>query len=209
MNAKIFPPKVLVFVAALLPAVYLVMATVLDKLGSNPAEALIRSTGDWTLRFLCISLAVTPLRVIAATPALARFRRMLGLYCFFYALLHAICYAGLDMGLDLADIATDIGKRPFILVGFSAFCVLVPLAATSWNGAQRYLGGRRWQVLHRGVYLVALLAITHFMWMRAGKNNFTEVWCYAVILGLLLGFRLRHIAAKIALQPVKILRRQL
>ena len=209
MKVKVLLPKVLVFVAALLPAVYLVMAAVFDKLGSNPAEALIRSTGDWTLRFLCMALAVTPLRVMTATPALARFRRMLGLYCFFYAVLHAICYAGLDMGLDVADITTDIGKRPFILVGFSAFCVLLPLAVTSWNGAQRYLGGRRWQALHRGVYLVAPLAITHFLWMRAGKNNFTEVWWYAATLGLLLGFRLRRFMGEIVLKPFKILRKQL
>lgn len=209
MKVKVFYPKVLVFVAALIPAVYLVMAAVLDKLGSNPAEALIRSTGDWTLRFLCMALAVTPLRIVTATPALARFRRMLGLYCFFYAVLHALCYAGLDMGLDVVDIAADIGKRPFILVGFSAFCVLVPLAATSWNAAQRYLGGRRWQALHRGVYLVAPLAITHFMWMRAGKNNFTEVWWYAAILSMLLGFRLRQSIGKMASKPLKILRKQL
>lgn len=209
MTVKVSIPKILVFVAALLPAVYLVAAAALDRLGSNPAETLIRSTGDWTLRFLCMALAVTPLRVMTASPALARFRRMLGLYCFFYALLHALCYAVLDMGLEVADIATDIAKRPFILVGFSAFCVLLPLAATSWNGAQRRLGGRRWQALHRAVYLVAPLAITHFLWMRAGKNNFTEVWWYAAILGGLLGFRVRHFVAKTAAKPLKILRRQL
>jgi sulfoxide reductase heme-binding subunit YedZ len=196
MNVKISPPKALVFVAASLPIVYLAVAAVFDNLGSNPAEALIRSTGDWALRFLCIALAVTPVRIVTARPALARFRRMLGLYCFFYGFVHALCYAGLDMGLNMADIARDIGKRPFILVGFFAFCILLLLAATSWNGAQRYLGGRRWQALHRGVYLVAPLAITHFLWMRAGKNNFAEVWWYAAVLGGLLGFRLRQFMAK-------------
>lgn len=187
--AKAFSARGGVFVLAMVPAIYLVLAAALDGLGSNPAEALIRSTGDWTLRFLCIVLAVTPVRLLTGTPALARFRRMLGLYCFFYACLHAASYAVLDMGLDVADMATDVGKRPFILVGFSAFFILVVLAATSWNGAQRYLGGRRWQGLHRSVYLVAFLAIAHFLWMRAGKNNFTEVWWYAAILGILLGFR--------------------
>lgn len=190
MKVPLFALKMLVFVVGLLPAVYLLGAAAWDALGSNPAEALIRSTGDWTLRFLCLALAVTPVRLVTGTPALARFRRMLGLFCFFYALLHAICYAGLDMGLDMADIVVDIGKRPFILVGFSAFAVLVVLAATSWNGAQRRLGGRRWQALHRSVYLVAPLAIIHFLWMRAGKNNFAEVWWYAAVLAVLLGFRL-------------------
>jgi sulfoxide reductase heme-binding subunit YedZ len=193
MKAPLFALKTLVFVVGLLPAVYLLGAAAWDALGSNPAEALIRSTGDWTLRFLCLALAVTPVRLATGTPALARFRRMLGLFCFFYALLHAICYAGLDMGLDMADIVVDIGKRPFILVGFSAFAVLVVLAATSWNGAQRRLGGRRWQALHRSVYLVAPLAIIHFLWMRAGKNNFAEVWWYAAVLAFLLGFRLYRI----------------
>lgn len=182
--------KPLVFVLALGPAAYLVVAAVVDALGSNPAEALIRATGDWTLRFLCLALAVTPVRILSATPAVARFRRMLGLYCFFYAAVHAMCYAGLDMGLDLGDIAADIGKRPFILFGFSAFILLLLLAVTSWNGAQRRMGARRWQALHRMVYLVAPLALVHFLWMRAGKNNFAEVWLYGVVLGALLVFRL-------------------
>lgn len=200
MKAQVPFLKILVFIAALLPAGYLVSAAALDRLGSNPAEMLIRSTGDWTLRFLCMALAVTPLRVVTATPALARFRRMLGLYCFFYGLLHLACYAGLDMGLDVGMIAVDIGKRPFILVGFSAFCVLALLAATSWNGAVRRLGGRRWQALHRSVYLLPPLAITHFLWMRAGKNNFTEVWWYATVLGLLLGWRVHHFVTKMAVR---------
>lgn len=200
MKAQVPFLKILVFIAALLPAGYLVSAAALDRLGSNPAEMLVRSTGDWTLRFLCMALAVTPLRIVTATPALARFRRMLGLYCFFYGLLHLACYAGLDMGLDVGMIAVDIGKRPFILVGFSAFCVLLLLAATSWNGAVRRLGGRRWQALHRSVYLLPPLAITHFLWMRAGKNNFTEVWWYATVLGLLLGWRVHHFVTKMAVR---------
>ena len=127
--AKLVSIKVGVFMLALVPALYLSVAAALDGLGSNPAEALIRSTGDWTLRFLCIALAVTPLRLITAYPLWARFRRMLGLFCFFYAALHATSYAFLDMGFAMADIWVDIGKRPFILVGFVAFLVLALLAA--------------------------------------------------------------------------------
>lgn len=185
-----------VFVLALLPALYLLSAALNDSLGANPAETLIRSTGDWVLRFLCLALAVTPFRVHLAWPALARYRRMLGLYCFFYAVLHLLAFAGLDMGFDMQAIGRDIAKRPFILVGFCTFCILLVLAATSWNGAIRRLGGRRWQALHRTVYLAALLAILHFFWMRAGKNNFTEVWWYAVALSLLLGDRILRYGMK-------------
>jgi len=182
--------KPVLFVACLLPFVWLVYAAFADHLGANPAEALERATGDWTLRFLCIVLAVTPLRVMTATPALARFRRMLGLFVYFYGVLHLLCYSWFDMGFDLADIAKDIAKRPFILVGFSAFVLLTPLAATSFNRAIKALGARRWQWLHKLVYVVAGLAVLHFFWMRAGKNNFAEVFVYASILATLLGWRL-------------------
>lgn len=181
--------KPLLFVLCLLPAAWLVYAAGTDQLGANPAEALIRSTGDWTLRMLCIVLAATPLRVLLRLPALARLRRMLGLYVYFYAVLHLLCYAWLDMGFELADIGRDIAKRPFILVGFTALLLLTPLAATSWNGAVRWLGGQRWLALHRLVYGIAVLAVLHFFWMRAGKNNLAEVQVYAFILGLLLGWR--------------------
>jgi sulfoxide reductase heme-binding subunit YedZ len=184
--------KAFLFALALLPVAWLVFAAINDLLGANPAEALIRSTGDWTLRCLCVVLAVTPLRVITGWNALARLRRMLGLFVFFYACLHMLCYSWLDMGLDLADIASDIPKRPFILVGFTALLILSLLAATSFNRAIRLLGAKRWQLLHRGVYVVAVLAILHFFWMRAGKNNFLEVGVYAVILLTLLGWRLVH-----------------
>lgn len=182
--------KPVLFVACLLPAFWLIYATASDQLGANPAEALIRSTGDWTLRMLCLVLAVTPLRVLLRLSALARLRRMLGLFVFAYAALHLLCYAWLDMGLEAADIARDIAKRPFILVGFTAFVLLTLLAATSWNRAIRALGAARWQALHRLVYAVAVLAVLHFFWMRAGKNNFAEVQVYAGVLGLLLGWRL-------------------
>lgn len=175
--------------ACLLPFIWLFYSALTNQLGANPAEALIRATGDWTLRFLCIVLAVTPLRVISNTPALARFRRMLGLFVYFYALVHLLSYSWFDMGFDVADIVRDIIKRPFILVGFSAFLLLTPLAATSFNGAIRQLGAKRWQMLHKLVYLVAGLGLLHFFWMRSGKNDFAEVSVYAAIIVLLLGWR--------------------
>lgn len=182
--------KPLVFLLCLLPLAWLVYGAVANQLGANPAEALIRGLGDWALRFLCIALAVTPVRIHTRTPQLARYRRMLGLFVAFYASLHLVAYAWLDMGLDVADIGRDILKRPFILVGFTAWLLLVPLALTSTNGMVRRLGGKAWRALHRLVYVVAPLALLHFFWMRAGKNNFAEVAVYAVILGALLLDRL-------------------
>ena len=182
--------KPILFCAALLPAVWLVVAAATNQLGANPAEALIRSTGDWALRALCLVLALTPLRVAFAVPALARWRRMLGLFAFFYVCLHVLSYSWLDMGLDVPDILADIAKRPFILVGTLTFVVLLALAATSFQRAIRVLGGKRWQALHRSVYAAALLAVLHFFWMRAGKNNFAEVAVYAAIIATLLGWRL-------------------
>lgn len=181
--------KPLLFLVCLLPFGWLVYGARTGGLGANPAEYLIRATGDWTLRLLCLTLAVTPLRQLSGWPALARFRRMLGLFVYFYAVLHLLSYSGFDMEFDLADIVKDIGKRPFILVGFSAWVLLTPLAATSFNRAIKTLGARRWQVLHRLVYGIAGLALLHFFWMRAGKNHFTEVAVYALIVGALLGWR--------------------
>jgi methionine sulfoxide reductase heme-binding subunit len=181
--------KPVLFVVALLPLTWLLTGVVQDTLGPNPAEALIRSLGDWTLRFLCLTLAVTPLRQWTGWAALARFRRMLGLFAAFYAALHFCSYAVFDMGLAWGDIVRDVAKRPFILVGALALLLLLPLAATSFNRAIRALGAARWQQLHRLVYAIAALAILHFFWMRAGKNNFAEVYVYAAILGVLLGWR--------------------
>ena len=178
------------FVLCLLPAGWLIFAAVTDQLGANPAEALLRSTGDWTLRALCLVLAITPLRTVAGLAALARLRRMVGLYVYFYAILHLLAYAWFDMGWDLPDITADIAKRPFILVGFAGGLLLTVLSATSFNAAIRWLGAKRWQALHRAVYAVAALALLHFFWMRAGKRNFAEVAVYAAILGSLLGWRL-------------------
>jgi sulfoxide reductase heme-binding subunit YedZ len=188
--------KPALFMLALLPFAWLFWGALTNHLGANPAEYLERSTGDWTLRFLCITLAVTPLRVVANVPALARLRRMLGLFTYFYVVLHLLCYSWFDMGFDLADIAKDIPKRPFILVGFSAFLLLTPLAATSFNRVVKAMGARRWQALHKLVYAVAGLAILHFFWMRAGKHNFAEVAVYAAILAVLLGWRVVEYARK-------------
>jgi len=178
-----------VFVASLLPLAWLVVGAATDRLGANPAQYLSRATGDWSLRFLCLTLAVTPVRVLAGLPTLQRLRRMLGLFTYFYVVLHFLAYAWFDQGFDLGEIGRDIPKRPFILVGFAAFVLLTPLAATSWNRAVKALGAKRWQALHRTVYAIALLAILHFFWMRAGKRNFGEVAVYAAIVGVLLGWR--------------------
>ncbi|WP_088958896.1 sulfite oxidase heme-binding subunit YedZ [Variovorax sp. HW608] len=198
MNKLLMHPaaKPVVFVLCLLPFAWLFYGALTDGLGANPAEHLIRSAGDWTLRFICIVLAVTPLRVITKTNALARFRRMLGLFAYFYVVFHLLSYSWFDMGFELQDIAKDIAKRPFILVGFSAFLLLTPLAATSFNRAIRALGAKRWQLLHRLVYLIAGLGLLHFFWMRAGKHNFAEVFVYAAIIGVLLGWRVWNFASK-------------
>ena len=192
--------KPLVFALCLLPLSWLLYRVVQDLLGANPQEALIRATGDWALRFLVIVLAVTPLRELSGLSALARYRRMLGLFMYFYALLHFLSYSGFDMGFDVSDIVIDIAKRPFILVGSLALLLLTPLAATSFNAAIRTLGAKRWQRLHRLVYAVAGLAILHFFWMRAGKNDFAEVAVYAALLALLLGWRLRQWQLRRSLQ---------
>jgi len=172
-----------------LPMVWLVYATFNNLLGPNPAEALSRQTGDWTLRGLCLVLAITPLRVILQAPGLLRLRRTLGVATFVYACVHLLCYAWFDQGFDLTDIWRDILKRPFIWLGMSAWLLMLPLALTSNNHAVKALGGRLWQMLHRLVYVSALLAVLHFFWMRMGKNNFTEVWVYAALLGGLMAWR--------------------
>ena len=184
--------KPVLWLLCLLPFAWLVWGAANDALGANPAEYLIRATGDWALRLLCVTLAVTPLRVMLSVPELAKLRRMLGLFTYFYVVLHVLCYSWLDMGFEWGDIAADIAKRPFILVGFSAFVLLTPLALTSFNRAIRWLGVKRWQWLHRLVYLVAVLAVLHFFWMRAGKSNFAEVFVYASVLFVLLAWRVFH-----------------
>lgn len=185
--------KLVLWLSCCLPCVWLVWGGANDHLGANPAEYLIRATGDWTLRLLCLTLAVTPLRVMLGLPELAKLRRMLGLFTYFYVVLHLLCYGWLDMAFEWADITADIAKRPFILVGFTAVVLLTPLALTSFNRAIRWLGAKRWQGLHRVVYAVAVLAVLHFFWIRAGKHNFAEVLVYASIVTVLLLFRLRSL----------------
>ncbi len=184
--------KPLLFAAALGPFAWLFWGAWANTLGANPAEALIRGTGDWTLRFLCITLAVTPLRQATGWHALARLRRMVGLFTFFYGVLHFLAFAWLDMGFDVAAIVKDIAKRPFILVGSTALLLMLPLAATSFNRAIKTLGARRWQTLHKAVFVVALLGVLHFFWMRAAKADFGEVAVYAAVVAVLLGWRIWH-----------------
>ena len=196
--------KPLLFVLCLLPAAWLFYGAWADTLGANPAEALIRATGDWTLRLLCITLAITPLRQAFNATSLARFRRMLGLFTFFYGVLHFLGYGWLDQGFDVEAIARDIAKRPFILVGTATLLVMLPLAATSFNRAIKALGAARWQRLHRAVYAAALLALLHFFWMRAAKQDFAEWSVYAVVIGVLLGWRLwRWVRSRPASTPIK------
>jgi sulfoxide reductase heme-binding subunit YedZ len=175
-----------------LPLAWLITALLTQRLGPNPAEALIRGLGDWGLRGLLLTLAITPLRVMLHQPALLRLRRLLGLWSFVYVLLHLLAYAAFDQGLVLDDIVRDVLKRPFILVGMLAFTLMLPLALTSANAAVRWLGGRRWQALHRLVYAVAALACLHFWWMRSAKNHLADPFFHAAVLALLLGWRLWH-----------------
>jgi sulfoxide reductase heme-binding subunit YedZ len=184
--------KAVLFVLALLPFAYYLHGALTDSLGANPAEALLRGTGDWVLRLLCLTLAITPLRHWTGLSALARMRRMLGLFTFFYGLVHFLCYAWLDMGFVVADIVRDIPKRPFVLVGTLALLLMVPLAATSFNRAIKALGAARWKQLHRLVYGVVVLGLLHFFWMRSAKNNFEEVAVYALVVAVLLGWRMWH-----------------
>ncbi|BCF98614.1 protein-methionine-sulfoxide reductase heme-binding subunit MsrQ [Paraburkholderia sp. PGU19] len=182
------PAKIAVFVAALYPLARLVLLGFTGGLGANPIEFITRSTGLWTLVFICITLAVTPLRKLTGWNALLRFRRMIGLFAFFYAALHFTTYFWFDKWFDIAAIVKDIGKRPFITVGFAAFVLLLPLAITSPKAMVRKLG-RRWQTLHRAIYPIAALAILHFWWMKAGKHDLILPKIYGAIVIALLGWR--------------------
>lgn len=181
--------KRLLFVLALLPLALTVVDGFGGRLGANPIETITRASGDWTLYFLCLTLAVTPLRRLTGQQWLLKLRRMLGLLSFFYASLHFLCFIWFDHFFDLTEMLKDIVKRPFITVGFIAFLLLVPLALTSSDAMVRRLG-RRWIWLHRLIYVIATLAILHFWWMRAGKNNFAEPLLFGVIVALLLGMRI-------------------
>lgn len=187
-NVIRFVVKPLVFVAALVPLAWIVARAFQDDLGANPIETLNRYTGDWTLRFLLITLAVTPLRKLSGWHAILRVRRMLGLFAFFYACLHFLSWIWLDQFFDLNAILKDVAKRPFITLGFACFVLLIPLAVTSTNAMVRRLGGRRWQLLHRLVYVIAVGGVIHFLWLV--KSDITQPLIYGVLLALLLGYRL-------------------
>ncbi|MEN7528986.1 protein-methionine-sulfoxide reductase heme-binding subunit MsrQ [Cupriavidus sp. DL-D2] len=187
--AQLRAVKVVVWLLALLPFARLMYLGATSQFGANPLEFVTRSTGTWTLVMLCVTLAVTPLRRLTGWNWLLRLRRMLGLFTFFYALQHFLLWLAVDRGFELAAILKDIGKRPFITVGFAAFVLMVPLAATSANVMVRWLGGKRWQSLHRAIYAIAVLAILHFWWHKAGKNDFGEVSIYAAVVFVLLAAR--------------------
>lgn len=199
--------KAAVFVLALGPLAKLAAGAFYfpEWLGANPAEFITRATGDWTLRFLLVTLAVTPLRRFLGWNSLLRFRRMLGLYAFFYGVVHASSYAGFDQVFDFSEILADILKRPFITVGFAALVLMIPLAATSTNAMVRRLGAARWQALHRLIYLIAPLGVLHFWWMV--KRDITEPAIYAAVLVALLGYRVvsraRHFP-RVATVPAKL-----
>lgn len=183
-------PKLLkpaVFILSLLPLAWLAWQAVFGYLGVNPVETVNRFLGDWALRFLLIALAVTPVRKVTGWPQVGRLRRMLGLYAFFYASLHLASYVGLDLFFDWQALWNDVVKRRYITLGMTAFVLLIPLAVTSTNAMIRRLGGRRWQALHRVVYVIGVLAVAHY-WMMV-KADIREPAVYAAILGVLLGYR--------------------
>ncbi|WP_018412288.1 protein-methionine-sulfoxide reductase heme-binding subunit MsrQ [Methyloversatilis thermotolerans] len=179
-----------VWIACLWPLLDMVLSGMRDALGANPIEAITRGTGDWTLRLLLLTLAITPLRQLTGLHWLVRLRRMLGLYAFFYGSLHLMTYLWLDQFFDWVAIVDDIIERPFITLGFAAFVLMLPLAVTSTNAMMRSMGGRNWQRLHRAVYLVAVLGVTHYWWLV--KKDITEPAIYAGVLGLLFALRLWH-----------------
>jgi sulfoxide reductase heme-binding subunit YedZ len=179
--------KVAVFVACLVPLGLLAWAAYTQNLGANPIEKITHATGDWTLRFLLITLSITPLRKLLRVPWLIKFRRMLGLFAFFYGCLHFTTYIWLDKFFNLHEILADVAKRKFITVGFTAFILLIPLAATSTAGWIRRLGGKRWQALHRLIYFSAIAGVIHYVWLV--KADIREPLEYGAILALLLGYR--------------------
>lgn len=180
--------KVIVFLLCLIPLARLGWGIWNDTLGANPIEFVIRALGDWALRFVLITLAVTPLRKLSGWTWLMTLRRMLGLYAFFYATLHLSTYIGVDQFFDWIAIAKDIIKRPFITVGMLTYLLLVPLAITSNNAMIRRMGGKRWQLLHRAIYAIGAIGVLHFWWMV--KLDITQPAIYAAVLSVLLGLRL-------------------
>ena len=179
--------KATLFLACLIPLARLAWYGYSDQLGANPIEFITRSLGTWTLVFLLITLSITPLRKLSGWSWLIKLRRMAGLFAFFYALLHFITYIWLDQFFDLSSIYKDVLKRPFITIGFTAFVLLIPLALTSTNAMMKKLGGKRWQMLHKLVYLIAIFAVVHYWWLV--KKDITQPLIYAALLSILLGYR--------------------
>ena len=177
-----------VFLLCLVPLGILIWRALTARLGANPVEFIQHTTGDWTLRFLVITLGITPLRKLLKLHDLIRFRRMLGLFAFFYACLHFLTYLGLDQSFDLSAMWKDVAKRPFITVGFTAFVLLIPLAITSTAGWIRRLGGRRWQLLHRLIYISAICGVIHYYWLV--KSAVLRPLTYGAIVAALLLWRL-------------------
>jgi methionine sulfoxide reductase heme-binding subunit len=186
---QVFFFKCLLFITLLMPLALLVWRAANDKLGANPVEFVTRATGWWVLFLLCVTLCVTPARKLLGMPWLLRVRRMLGVFAFVYATLHFTTYIWLDQSFDLQSVGKDIFKRPFITVGFTAFVLLIPLAATSFNAAIKWLGGKRWQALHKAVYVIVVLGVLHFLWHKLGKNIVFEPTMFALAVALLLGWR--------------------
>jgi methionine sulfoxide reductase heme-binding subunit len=179
--------KPAVFLACLTPLLHLAWKAYLGLLGANPIEVITHATGDWILRFLLITLAVTPIRKLTGQPWLIRYRRMFGLFAFFYAVLHFLTYIWLDKFFDLHEMLADVAKRRFITVGFTAFVLLIPLALTSTKGWIRRLGGKRWQTLHRLIYFSAIAGVIHYLWLV--KADIRKPLQYGFLLALLLGYR--------------------
>lgn len=196
--------KAPVFLACLVPAVWLTWAGVQGQLGANPISEITKETGTWTLRFVVLTLAITPLRRLTGWNALVRYRRMMGLFAFFYGTLHFLTYVWLDQFFGVASIIKDVVKRPFITVGFAAFLLMVPLAVTSTTGWIRRLGGKRWQALHRLVYATALMGVVHYWWLV--KADISRPLAYGAIVAMLLAVRLvlwfkRSTAARVVPTP--------
>ena len=183
--------KALLFVVCLLPASRILWAAWTNDFGPNPVEFLQRWTGTWTLNLLLLTLCVTPLRVWTKMHWLGRLRRMLGLFCFFYASLHFLSFIGFDHGFSLDEIAADVFKRPFVTAGFAAFLLLIPLAVTSKQWAIRWLGGRRWQELHRSIYAIAIIATVHYFWLVKVTAILWPI-AYGIAVAALLAWRVAH-----------------
>lgn len=202
--------KVAVFLICLIPFIELVWRIFTNRLGANPVEFLQHATGDWTLRFLVFTLCITPFRKLLHLPDLIRFRRMLGLFAFFYVCLHFLTYLGPDQAFDLAAMWKDVAKRPFITVGFLGFVLLIPLALTSTAGWIRRLGGKRWQMLHRAIYVTAICGVIHYYWLV--KSDVRKPVFYGVLVSLLLVWRVadwlvkrgKQVTAKAGAPPVSV-----